>query len=1057
VADPKDEPLPTMQLRVGAAHDTDPAPVMPTIPAEPHPATPPPPMPVDWRYAETREIARGGMGRVVEATDTLLGRTVAVKEALAHDPESMRRFARETRITARLEHPSIVPVHDAGFLPSGVPFYVMRKIGGRPLEELVGLYTTLPERLALVPHIVAAAQAVAHAHERGVVHRDIKPSNILVGELGETILIDWGLAKAIGEVDEPAAQPLVPDLEPSRRHQADGIEPDDSLKTRAGIVFGTPGFMAPEQLHGGAADERCDVYALGATLYHLLARRPPHYHKDPDKMMRLAVEGPPTPLHQVVPGVPPELETIVDKALAARTSTRYQNAGELVEDLQRFLTGRLVAAHTYTARERLVRWVRHNRALVTVSVAAAIVLIAVGVIAIQRVLDERDRADAAATAALEQKRVAEREREQVRDGYEQLTLADAHHHAETDPTRAAAMVRPLLAGKHWREARDVIASARAHGIAYGLPASPHTLSLQTSRDGMRVLAAGDDGRLFVHNLEHRTTRLVADLKLPVQARFADGERSIVAFGGTQVAIIDVASGTRREVTTSAAIDALDVSGPIAFWVDHAGGLWKLDLAGTVPIQVPLDEAVHRLAASPDGRWVAVAGRDHLLVLDRTQPSQPGKPVMAGETHALAWSADSLDLGALVGDSLIRVRFEGEPEVVFRRDVGHRSAVAVVSGGLYTAGPTGVIARPDGPARRVPGSFTLGLDEARGATVIAADPRGTLLALSDEGDHLLSSPAGKLTAVAASPASPWVVAAGDDVVLVWNLDALEPRRFTDVPTGAAFVGTSVLATYVDAPADWIDVATGTRTTLVPIAGLAAVAGAPDGQRAIVVDGTHHARLVAATGETTDVGDDIWAAAYVSGGDYVVSTGSELRLHKGGRELLLAKRGGATWLAARPDGRLAAGFPDGTLWRGSIGGDDEHVRLEAPSNAGALLNDGTVRAAVAGELRTWAPGAKTADDVGIALGPVTAVTPGLVATITTAGTLDVIDGAEKWSIASGRPFTGVQLAEGLVLATTQDALLVWHLELPATPAAAVAWLDSLTNAHTDSGPTAPLAWR
>src|SRR6185503_10237064 len=172
-------PLPTMQLPAGVVPDSAAVPVMPTMvpsTAAPLPAVAPPAMPQDWRYTEGREIARGGMGRVVEATDTVLGRTVALKEALSHDPEALRRFQRETRITARLEHPSIVPVHDAGTTPTGAPFYVMRKIGGRPLEDLVAKYADLNDRLALLPHMVAAANAIAHAHERGVVHRDVKRS-----------------------------------------------------------------------------------------------------------------------------------------------------------------------------------------------------------------------------------------------------------------------------------------------------------------------------------------------------------------------------------------------------------------------------------------------------------------------------------------------------------------------------------------------------------------------------------------------------------------------------------------------------------------------------------------------------------------------------------------------------------------------------------------------------------------------------------------------------------------------------------------------------------------
>src|SRR5580704_13534462 len=317
----------------------------------------PPELPPAWRYELTVEIARGGMGRVVEAMDNVLGRTVALKEALSRDTDSVKRFERETRITARLEHPSIVPVHDAGTTPIGAPF-----------EELVGKLPELTDRLALLPHMISAANAVAHAHERGVVHRDVKPSNILVGELGETMLIDWGLAKALGE-----PEPNVADAEP--RTLTPVYEDDsDIVKTRAGVVFGTPGFIAPEQLRGSPPDERCDVYALGATLYHLLARRPPHYSKNAADMMRAAVDGAAQPLRERVPGVPPELATIVDKALAFDRDARYRDARLLADDLQRFIGGQIVASHHYSTRERIARWVRKNRTTVGVGVAALVAL-----------------------------------------------------------------------------------------------------------------------------------------------------------------------------------------------------------------------------------------------------------------------------------------------------------------------------------------------------------------------------------------------------------------------------------------------------------------------------------------------------------------------------------------------------------------------------------------------------------------------------------------------------------------------------------------------------------
>ncbi|HLL23129.1 MAG TPA: serine/threonine-protein kinase, partial [Kofleriaceae bacterium] len=367
------------------------------------------------RYHIGHEIARGGMGRVVEATDAVFGRTVALKEALALDVDSLKRFERETKITARLEHPSIVPVHDAGTMLGGAPYYVMRKISGRPLERLVALAETLDERLALVPHMVAASHAIAHAHERGVVHRDIKPSNILVGDLGETIVIDWGLAKMIGEADDPLVSPVT-------------IEPLDSIKTRAGIVYGTPGFMAPEQLRGKPVNERCDVYALGATLYHLLGRKPPHHAKTADEMMLAAAAAAPAPIRTVVAGVPPELATIVDKCLAYEPADRYQNARALAEDLRRFLAGQLVASHHYSTAERARRFVKRNK----VPVAAVAATILVLLLAFVRVRGERDRADDAARAAIEEKAIAETERQRAEHELERVTLQQAKNGVETN-------------------------------------------------------------------------------------------------------------------------------------------------------------------------------------------------------------------------------------------------------------------------------------------------------------------------------------------------------------------------------------------------------------------------------------------------------------------------------------------------------------------------------------------------------------------------------------------------------------------------------------------------
>src|SRR5262245_1078400 len=206
------------------------------------------------RYEQVSEHARGGLGRVVRAVDRRLGRTVAVKELLRHDPSNEARFMREAMITARLEHPGIVPVHEAGRWPNGDPYYVMKLVEGRTLKELIVERSGLRERLGLMPHVIAVADAVGYAHSEGVIHRDLKPSNVIVGGFGETIVVDWGLAR-----DRKCHVP----------------EPTDDILTAAGSgvstvsgkVVGTPAYMSPEQARGDVVDERGDVYALGAVLY----------------------------------------------------------------------------------------------------------------------------------------------------------------------------------------------------------------------------------------------------------------------------------------------------------------------------------------------------------------------------------------------------------------------------------------------------------------------------------------------------------------------------------------------------------------------------------------------------------------------------------------------------------------------------------------------------------------------------------------------------------------------------------------------------------------------
>jgi hypothetical protein len=339
-------------------------------------------------YVVEGEFARGGMGRILSARDRRLGRAVALKELQADALDEAARFVREALVTARLQHPAIVPIYEAGRWPDGSPFYAMKLVSGRSLDALIRAASGLPERLALLPHLLAVAEAVAYAHSERVIHRDLKPANVLVGAFGETVLVDWGLAKDLsqpsaGDSGAAAATP----------------SPAGSGETVVGSVLGTPAYMPPEQARGETVDERADVYALGAMLYYLLVGAPPHAGTTVQEVLAAAATQRPEPVETREPAAPGDLAAIVAKAMEPLPQRRYPTAAALAADLRRFQTGQLVSAHRYSPRELLRRFVRQHRAAIGVAVvsllavAAAIVAGFVGIDHQARIAKaERDRA-----------------------------------------------------------------------------------------------------------------------------------------------------------------------------------------------------------------------------------------------------------------------------------------------------------------------------------------------------------------------------------------------------------------------------------------------------------------------------------------------------------------------------------------------------------------------------------------------------------------------------------------------------------------------------------------
>lgn len=341
------------------------------------------------RFRVVRPHAKGGIGEIFIAEDHELSREVALKElqlCQAYNPDSRARFLLEAEITGRLEHPGIVPVYGLGHYADGRPYYAMRLIQGESLKDAISSFhdgrakrSATQERLELhklLGRFVDVCNAVEYAHSRGILHRDLKPGNVMLGKYGETLVVDWGLAKS-GKRTDSAVHVNETTLKVSSN--------SGSTPTRMGAVFGTPAYMSPEQGRGDLEQlgPKSDVYSLGATLYHLLTGRPAFVAEQMDVLLKnIQANSFPRP-REVNAEIPAALDAICTRAMALKPDDRYMSPMALAADIENWLADQAVLAWREPVHERIRRWMRGHQTLVSgvaVAMIVAMVSLATGIV-----------------------------------------------------------------------------------------------------------------------------------------------------------------------------------------------------------------------------------------------------------------------------------------------------------------------------------------------------------------------------------------------------------------------------------------------------------------------------------------------------------------------------------------------------------------------------------------------------------------------------------------------------------------------------------------------------
>ncbi|MBK9032424.1 MAG: protein kinase [Myxococcales bacterium] len=698
----------------------------------------------DDRYRDVELAGTGGMGTVMVAHDRRLGREVAVKRILAEpdDTDAAIRLAREAAITARLEHPSIIPIYDAGVGPDGRAYYAMRLVRGRSLAEVLTDATDLAARLALVRPFLAVCQALAYSHRHDVLHRDLKPANIMIGEFGEVYVVDWGLARVV--------------TEPEPEHEAQA---------------GTAAYLAPERARGEPSSCASDVWSLGAILGEVLAGACLMPASRIEILAQLA--APSAPARAWPERCPPELIAIATKALGWTPAERYPDAAGLAADVSAYLDGRRVGAHLYSTAElarRLIHAWRWQVAAVTAGLVAGGVVLA---LTWSRIAGEQRRAIAAerrATAALVDTTDA------LAWALDRSAVAAL---VAGDVAEAEAFAARALAAGESIEARGVLAATRAEG-------RPQALARQDVAGCARIIP--DGATTFVCQRDHELALWDVGAAAPRWRRPSsathvlglDGRYVIALERGVAVTILDGADGrVRARGPVPPLVDGLvrdRAATRVVLYNQRDLFLLAPDRALARPLSHPCAKATIDAVAvgraevfvvCGDGRAVRIAARG----APTTVAAVPFDRARPASSAALDADERTLAIGGIHGDVALLDLITGTvtasravlPEPVRRlRVVGDLVAIAGERGGVHVWGrglDTELLRLPERAGTRVE---VVGDELVTGGT---SWWRWRIPAAPDA--RRFTAPAGLAGAAIAADGSLVVAARGDGRVSLWS--------------------------------------------------------------------------------------------------------------------------------------------------------------------------------------------------------------------------------------------------------------------------------------------------